>query len=144
MTGMAERSADSGSGSTPRNGAESMATDAVPRPWPASCWVSRPPKECPMIAGLCRSAAMASAMWLVTCPTLLPAKTCGLAPASSTVAGAAGPPGGVGVEAVPLDDRPPGLPARGEHPQAVDEHNGRQAGGVGPVDVARLAGAEAH
>ena len=90
---MADRSADSGSGSTPRNGAESIATDTVPSPWPASCWVIRPPKECPMIAGLCRSAAMASAMWPVTCPTLLPAKTRGLARASSTVAGSSGQPG---------------------------------------------------
>ena len=34
-----------GSGSTPRNGAGSIATDAADRPRPARICVSRPPKE---------------------------------------------------------------------------------------------------
>src|ERR1035438_7985854 len=66
MTGRADRSADSGSGSTPRNGAESIGTVTAASPRPASCWVIRPPKEWPMTAGWCCRAEMTSAMWLVT------------------------------------------------------------------------------
>ena len=40
-----------GSGSTPRNGAGSIATDAADRPRPARIWASRPPKEWPITAG---------------------------------------------------------------------------------------------
>src|SRR5882724_7577122 len=45
-TGPAERSAEIGSGSTPRNGAESMATVTADRPRPARIWAIRPPNEC--------------------------------------------------------------------------------------------------
>src|ERR1700730_3516420 len=64
MTGMADRRADSGSGSTPRKGAESIGTDTVASPLPASCWVIRPPKEWPMTAGLCCRAEIAGIAWL--------------------------------------------------------------------------------
>src|ERR1022692_4618753 len=93
MTGRADLSADSGSGSTPRNGAESIGTDTAASPMPASCWVIRPPKEWPMTAGWSCRAAMTSAMCSVTCPTLLPAKTSGFARASATVPGSSGQPG---------------------------------------------------
>ena len=43
--------ADRGSGSTPRNGAGSMATVPALRPIPASFWAMRPPKECPTTTG---------------------------------------------------------------------------------------------
>jgi hypothetical protein len=51
MTGAADLRAEIGSGSTPRNGAGSMATAAADSPRPARIWVSRPPKECPTMAG---------------------------------------------------------------------------------------------
>lgn len=44
-TGAAERSDDTGSGSTPRNGAGSIATEAADRPRPARICVSSPPNE---------------------------------------------------------------------------------------------------
>ena len=43
--------AEIGSGSTPRNGAGLIATDAAASPRPARIIVSRPPKEWPMITG---------------------------------------------------------------------------------------------
>ena len=54
-------SAETGSGSTPRNGAGSMATDAAASPSPASFWVIRPPNECPMTTGLRCSSPITSA-----------------------------------------------------------------------------------
>ena len=59
-TGLPERSAEIGSGSTPRNGAGLIATDAVDRPRPARICVSRPPKECPTMAGRFSSCLIAS------------------------------------------------------------------------------------
>ena len=51
-TGDDALSAEIGSGSTPRNGAESIATEADATPRPATIIVSSPPKECPITAGL--------------------------------------------------------------------------------------------
>ncbi len=50
--GNAARSADSGSGSTPRNGAASTATVAADWPRPAMICAISPPNECPITAGL--------------------------------------------------------------------------------------------
>ena len=47
-TGNADFSEEIGSGSTPRNGAGSIATDAAESPRPATICVSRPPKEWPI------------------------------------------------------------------------------------------------
>jgi len=44
-TGLADFSAETGSGSTPRNGAGSIATLAADNPRPATICVNRPPKE---------------------------------------------------------------------------------------------------
>jgi hypothetical protein len=82
-----------GSGSTPRNGAGSIATEAAARPRPARIWVSRPPNECPITAGLLSSPRMISSKWSATSPTVLPANTSGWALASSTVSGSSGQPG---------------------------------------------------
>ena len=57
-TGEPTCSAEIGSGSTPRNGAGSIATDAADRPRPARIWVSSPPKEWPMTAGFRSSRRM--------------------------------------------------------------------------------------
>jgi len=51
-TGRAARSEEIGSGSTPRNGAGSIAKAAAERPGPARIWVIRPPNEWPMITGV--------------------------------------------------------------------------------------------
>ncbi len=51
ITGADDLRAETGSGSTPRNGAGSMATEAAARPRPARIWVISPPKECPIRAG---------------------------------------------------------------------------------------------
>jgi hypothetical protein len=56
-TGDEARSADNGNGRTPRNGAESIATDAEASPRPATIMVSGPPNECPITAGLRSSCA---------------------------------------------------------------------------------------
>ena len=92
-TGEADLSAEIGSGSTPRNGAGSIATEAAERPRPATIWVSSPPKEWPMTAGFLVSVPITSAKWSATCPTVLWAKTSGWALASSTVSGSSGQPG---------------------------------------------------
>ena len=60
-TGNADFSAEIGSGSTPRNGAGSTATDAAERPRPAMICVSSPPKEWPITAGFLESCPMAAA-----------------------------------------------------------------------------------
>lgn len=60
-TGKAARSAESGSGSTPRNGAGSIATATLARPRPASFWVINPPNEWPMMIGSRSRAPMMSA-----------------------------------------------------------------------------------
>ena len=43
--GLADLSAEIGSGSTPRNGAGSIATAAMASPRPARIWARRPPNE---------------------------------------------------------------------------------------------------
>jgi hypothetical protein len=58
--GEAARSDEIGSGSTPRNGAGSIATDTAARPRPARIWVRSPPNECPMMAGFLSSPRMTS------------------------------------------------------------------------------------
>ncbi len=59
-TGDAERSAEIGSGSTPRNGAGSIATDDGASPRPARICVSSPPNEWPISAGFLSSRLMIS------------------------------------------------------------------------------------
>jgi len=51
ITGDADFNAENGSGSTPRKGAGSIATETAERPRPATIWVSSPPNECPITAG---------------------------------------------------------------------------------------------
>ena len=63
---------------------------AAERPRPATIWAISPPKEWPTTAGFLFSAPITSAKWSATWPTPLPAKACGLARASSTVAGSSG------------------------------------------------------
>ncbi len=95
-TGAAARSAEIGSGSTPRNGAGLIETVALARPRPARICASNPPKECPITtAGLSRI-VITSAKWSATWPTVLPANTSGCALASSTVSGSSGHPGRTG------------------------------------------------
>src|SRR5258708_5920632 len=53
-------SAESGRGSTPRNGAGSIATVTTATPSPANICAMRPPKEWPMTAGFVLSWRMAS------------------------------------------------------------------------------------
>jgi hypothetical protein len=60
-TADADRNAEMGSGSTPRNSAGSIATDTAARPSPARSWVSRPPNECPITTGLLFSLPMTAA-----------------------------------------------------------------------------------
>ena len=60
-TGEDDFSAEIGSGSTPRNGAESIATEAAARPRPARICVSSPPNEWPTTAGLRSSLPITSA-----------------------------------------------------------------------------------
>src|SRR6266851_3815217 len=93
MTADADLSAEKGSGSTPRKGAGSIATDAAERPRPARIWVSRPPNECPITAGFLSSLPITSAKWSATWPMVLPAKASGCSAASSTVWGSSGQPG---------------------------------------------------
>ena len=97
-----------------------------------------------MIAGLCRSARDGFGHVAGDLPDALAREDPRVGPGLADGRRVVGPAGGDGGVAVLLEERAPWLPARGEHPQAVDEHNGGQAGGVGPADVARLAGAEAH
>ena len=61
-TGMADLSADIGSGSTPRNGPGSIATVAADKPRPAMIWASNPPVEWPITAGFLVNAAITSAV----------------------------------------------------------------------------------
>src|SRR5207237_7238049 len=70
-TGEADFSADNGRGSTPRNGAGSIATVAAERPRPATICASRPPKECPITAGFFRSRPIARVKCSATWPTPL-------------------------------------------------------------------------
>jgi hypothetical protein len=93
ITGAADLSAEIGSGSTPRNGAGSMATETAAIPRPARGWVSSPPKECPTMAGFFVSLPITSPKWSAICPTVLWAKTSGCLFASSTVLGSSGQPG---------------------------------------------------
>ena len=92
-TGEADLSAEIGNGSTPRNGAGSIATDAAARPRPAMIWVINPPNECPMTAGLWFSCADQVVEVVGDLLTVLWAKTSGWALASSTVSGSSGHPG---------------------------------------------------
>jgi hypothetical protein len=92
-TGDADFRAEIGRGSTPRNGAGSIATDAAARPRPARIWVSRPPKEWPMIAGFWASPRMIVSKWSATWLMDLCANTSGWAFASCTVSGSSGQPG---------------------------------------------------
>src|SRR3954452_23422033 len=92
-TGLDERSADSGSGRTPRNGAGESATVAADSPRPARICASRPPNEWPPPTGLRSSRPMTDSKWSATWPTVLRANTSGGALASSTVSGSAGHPG---------------------------------------------------
>src|SRR2546425_4290504 len=87
---MADLSEEIGSGSTPRKGAGSIATDAADNPRPAIIWASSPPKEWPITAGFLVSFPITSPTWSATWPTVFLAKTSGFALASSTVSGSSG------------------------------------------------------
>ena len=95
-----------------------------------------------MTAGFLSSAPITSAKWSATCPTVLWAKTSGLALASSTVCGIVGPAGRDGRVAGLLEDPGPAVPAAGQQPQAVDEDDGLQAALVGARDLLALAGGD--
>jgi len=60
-TGSVERSANSGSDSTPLICAASIAIAAAPRSSPSSFSAIMPPKECPMMTGRVGSLSMMSA-----------------------------------------------------------------------------------
>ena len=92
-TGDADFSAEIGNGSTPRNGAGSMATDAADSPRPARICVSRPPNEWPTIDGLLLELADHVREVIGDLPTVLWAMTSGCRFASSTVLGSSGQPG---------------------------------------------------
>ena len=92
-TGLADFSAEIGSGRTPRNGAGSIATDTADSPRPARIWVSRPPNEWPITTGFWSSLETISSKWSATWPTVFLAKTSGCSLASSTVSGSSGQPG---------------------------------------------------
>ena len=89
-TGDAALSAEIGKGSTPRNGAGSIATVAFDSPRPATICARRPPKEWPITAGFLLSLLTIALTWSATWPTPLPAKTSGCALASATVSGSSG------------------------------------------------------
>ena len=61
-TGLADRNAEIGSGSTPRNGPGSIATVAADRPRSAMICASNPPVEWPMTAGFFSSPPITSAV----------------------------------------------------------------------------------
>ena len=92
-TGNDAFNAENGSGSTPRLGAGSIATEAIASPRPAMIWASSPPNECPMTTGLRSSPAITSATWSATCPTEVPAKPSGFARRRGDVAGSPGQSG---------------------------------------------------
>jgi hypothetical protein len=91
--GDADFSAAMGSGSTPRNGAGSIATVAADSPRPAMICASNPPNEWPMTAGFLSSLRMSASKWSATSPTPFRANVAGLAFASATVSGSSGQPG---------------------------------------------------
>ena len=92
-TGDPARSAEIGSGRTPRNGAGSIATETADSPRPARICVSNPPKEWPTIAGFASSRRMTASKWSAISLIDLLAKTLGSAFASATVSGSSGQPG---------------------------------------------------
>jgi hypothetical protein len=92
-TGDAERREEIGNGSTPRNGAGLIATEAAERPRPARISVSRPPNEWPITAGFWFRPLMTSSKWSATSPIDFFARTSGCSFASATVSGSSGHPG---------------------------------------------------
>ena len=90
---MPTRRAEIGSGSTPRNGAGSIATDAADRPRPARIWVSRPPKLWPITAGLRSSLPMTLAKWSAMSPIDLRANDLGVGLGLGDGVGVVGPAG---------------------------------------------------
>ena len=92
-TGLPDFSAEIGSGSTPRNGAGEIATEAAESPRPATISVISPPNEWPITAGLRSSLPTTSPKWSATSPIDFPANTSGCSLASSTVSGSSGQPG---------------------------------------------------
>ena len=92
-TGAAERSAETGSGSTPRKGPGSIATVAADSPRSAIIWASRPPVEWPITAGFFVSLPITSAVWSAICFRVFLASTSGFALAASTVSGSSGQSG---------------------------------------------------
>ena len=91
-TGDDERSAEIGSGSTPRCGAGEMATDASLQPRPARISVRSPPNEWPIDRGTLLQLADEASTWSATCCTDLWANTSGWRLASSTEFGSSGQP----------------------------------------------------
>src|SRR5215216_604746 len=132
-----------GSGSTPRKGAGSIATDTAARPRPARIWVSSPPVEWPMIAGLRSSPPMMVSKWSATWPIDLPVNTSGCSAASSTVSGRPATRGQRHI-AVVLEQLGPAIPAVGQQPQAVHEHHRRAPGLVGALALLQLVLGDRH
>src|SRR6266851_8530520 len=97
-TGNPAFSTEYGSGSTPRNGAGSMATEAADRPRPANICVNSPPNEWPITAGFFFSLPITPARWSATWPMDLRANSSGCTLASATVAGSSGHPGATGAK----------------------------------------------
>jgi hypothetical protein len=93
MTGELARSAEIGSGSTPRKGAGEMATETAALPRPARISVSSPPNEWPTTAGFLARPDTTSSKWSATCRTDFFAKSSGCSLASATVSGSSGQPG---------------------------------------------------
>jgi hypothetical protein len=138
-TGSAERSAEMGSGSTPRNGPGSIATAAAARPRPARICVSRPPDEWPTIAGLQSSLLTTAARWSATPPTVLLAKASGCAAACSTRLWIVGPTWREHDVASLFEQLRPAILAVWQQPQTVHEHDGHPARCICSVDLLLVA-----
>ena len=129
--GRADFSAENGSGSTPGTAPGRWRPTPADRPRPATIWVSRPPNECPTTTGLRSSRPMTSLKWSATSPTDLLANTSGCSLGLLDGVGIVGPARRQRRVAGRREHLGPPVPAAGQQPQAVDEHDGRTPGGVG-------------
>src|SRR2546421_3133807 len=148
-TGDADLSDEMGRGSTPRNGAGSMATEAAERPRPATICVRRPPNEWPITAGFLFRRWMTESIWSATWPTFLPAKTSGCAFASETVSGSSGHPGFTAVKPASSNmvaqrsqllgsSQRPWMKTTGVRPDALARSTCSDSCSVTPVDLSAV------
>ena len=93
ITGRADLRAETGSGSTPRNGAGSIATETAASPRPARIWAIKPPKECPISGRLLLELADHGPEVVGHLADRLVGEDLGVPLASSTVLGSSGQPG---------------------------------------------------